>query len=87
MARQSFFLNEPASLIRFNLRHILPLSAIDTLFETGSGRGKSLAWAVQARFREPYSVPCAGVAGEVGGVEGGLKAILHSGNILLQCNI
>lgn len=44
------------SLNRFNLRHILPLSATDILVETGSGRGNSLAWAVQAGFRELYSV-------------------------------
>ena len=31
------------SLTRLNLRHILSLSAIDTLVETGTGRGNSLA--------------------------------------------
>ena len=44
------------SLTRLNLRHILSLSAIDTLVETGTGQGNSLAWAVEAGFRTLYSV-------------------------------
>ncbi len=44
------------SLTRFNLRHILSLSAIETLVETGTGRGNSLVWAVEAGLRTLYSV-------------------------------
>lgn len=44
------------SLTRFNLPHIKNVMGLDTLVETGTGLGDSLAWAVRAGFSQLHSV-------------------------------
>lgn len=44
------------SLTRFNLEYVRNTSGIDTVVETGTGRGNSLDWAARSGFSELYSV-------------------------------